>query len=149
MALGTPVISTVYSVKLDFMTSENSLLVDYDFVSVNDPTGTYTVDSKWADPKIESAARHMTMIFSDTATAQRIGELGQESISAIASDASDVKFVQERVNSIYSSLIGHPSDKQPSEKSAWLDAQYGLVSVFAFRIRKWISRNLFRNQREM
>jgi glycosyltransferase involved in cell wall biosynthesis len=117
MALGTPVIATGYSGNLDFMTSENSLLVDYDLVSVNDSTGTYTVDSKWAEPQIDSAANHMAMVFNDAEMAQRIGKLGQDTIRAIAASGMDVKFVKERLTYIHSSTLRELFEKEPLDEN--------------------------------
>jgi glycosyltransferase involved in cell wall biosynthesis len=97
MALGTPVIATGYSGNLDFMNEENSLLVDYELIPVNDPTGTYTVDSKWADPKIDSAAKHMKRIHNDKPFAKRIGLEGMESIKRSSSFESAAEFARERL----------------------------------------------------
>lgn len=145
MTLGTPVIATGYSGNLDFMTSENSLLVDYDLVPINDPTGTYTVDSKWAEPNIDSAASHMTMVFNDSAMAKKIGKLGQESMRAISASGSDVEFVEERITSIYSGLTRQLPEKKLWDVTTPPNSRNGFLSVNPYRIMKWISKRLRKN----
>ena len=55
MWLGKPVIATGYSGNLDFMTAENSLLVDYRLVRIGPGAGPYPADARWADPDVEHA----------------------------------------------------------------------------------------------
>ncbi len=58
MFLGKPAIATGYSGNLEFMTSENSYLVDYDLT----PIGSDAV-GEWARPSITHAARVMRDVF--------------------------------------------------------------------------------------
>lgn len=63
MWLGKPVIATAYSGNVDFMTRDNSYLVDYQLVPIglgNDP---YPADGEWAEPDIEHAAGMMRQVF--------------------------------------------------------------------------------------
>ena len=59
MALGRPVIATGYSGNLDFMTAENSWLVDHTLVKVGEGSPPYPPDADWAEPDLEHAARLM------------------------------------------------------------------------------------------
>ena len=65
MWLGKPVIATGYSGNLDFMTAENSLLVDYQLVPIGRGRRPYPADGEWADPDIEHAASLMRQVFDD------------------------------------------------------------------------------------
>jgi glycosyltransferase involved in cell wall biosynthesis len=47
MALGKPVIATQYSGNLDFMTHDNSFLVSYDLVEIQEDVGYYSKGSLW------------------------------------------------------------------------------------------------------
>ena len=81
MALGKPVIGTGYSGNLEFMNEGNSLLVDYRIVPV--APGEYLVDDErfvWADPDIDSAARHMRTLADDVAVRNRLAAAGQREI---------------------------------------------------------------------
>ena len=74
MYLGKPVIATGYSGNLDFMTAENSLLVDYELVPIGPGAPPYPADGEWADPNVEHAAALMRLVFDDPAAATRARE---------------------------------------------------------------------------
>ena len=70
MYLGIPSIATGYSANLDFMDSENSCLVDYDLIPVEDnviylPLFEGKLIPKWADPNIEQASEYMIKLYKD------------------------------------------------------------------------------------
>lgn len=73
MILGTPVIATGWSGNMDFMTPDNSLIVDYKLGPVIDPQGIY-VDRRsfWAEPFVEHAAELLKQLFSDSGLRQRL-----------------------------------------------------------------------------
>jgi hypothetical protein len=104
MALGTPVIATGYSGNLDFMNDDNSFLVDYDLIPVKDSTGTYEVDARWADPKIDSAIEKMRKVYLDKKLASKVGQAGQESIRAAINLGTASEFVKTRLSEIYSEI---------------------------------------------
>ena len=66
MSQGKPVIATAYSGNLEFMSSDNSCLVDFTLIPVK--PGEY-VDYEpgwlWADPDIDQAARYMVRLLDD------------------------------------------------------------------------------------
>ncbi len=57
MRLGKPVIGTAYSGNMDFMTPDNSYLLDYSLVTLTRDYGPYFRGAVWADPDVEHAAR--------------------------------------------------------------------------------------------
>lgn len=59
MALGKPVIATGYSGNLDFMTADNSLLVDYRMAPLKATQHLYRRGCLAAEPSVEQAAEHM------------------------------------------------------------------------------------------
>lgn len=59
MSLGTMVIGTGYSGNMQYMTSENSLLVDYALVPVRECEYPYAKGNFWAEPSLESARTQM------------------------------------------------------------------------------------------
>jgi glycosyltransferase involved in cell wall biosynthesis len=63
MLLGKPVIATGYSGNLDFMSRENTLLVDYEMVEIKEDRPIYTRGNFWAEPSIEQAAAYMRQVF--------------------------------------------------------------------------------------
>ena len=63
MYLGKPVIATGYSGNLEFMNSDNSLLVDYTMTELDDDAGAYERGSRWAEPDVEHAATLMRWVY--------------------------------------------------------------------------------------
>ena len=63
MCAGFPVMATGWSGNLDFMTKQNSHLIDFELVPVNDPQGKYAASlGTWAEPDIAHAARKLRSI---------------------------------------------------------------------------------------
>ena len=62
MLMGKPTIATAYSGNLDFMTPDNSYLVDSVLVPVNAPEVTAPPGAVWAEPSVEHAAAQMREI---------------------------------------------------------------------------------------
>ena len=63
MWLGKPVIATGYSGNLEFMTSENSYLVDYQLVPIGPDARPYPTEGEWASPDVDHAASLMRRVF--------------------------------------------------------------------------------------
>jgi glycosyltransferase involved in cell wall biosynthesis len=75
MQLGRPVIATRWSGNIDFMTAENSALVDYSLVPAVDPQGTYHhPDQLWAEPDVAHAADWLRRLAADRDLGRRLGE---------------------------------------------------------------------------
>lgn len=80
MGLGKPVIATAYSGNLDFMTPENSFLVDYTMGRVPRGSDPYPEGTPWAEPSIDEAAGLMRRVVDDPAEAARRAAIGQRDI---------------------------------------------------------------------
>jgi hypothetical protein len=80
MAIGKPVIGTRFSGNSDFMTDDNSLLVDYEMTRVGQ-NEIYPPDGQWAQPDTEQAARLMRRIYEDPAQAARLGAQARQDIA--------------------------------------------------------------------
>ncbi|WOE69445.1 glycosyltransferase family 4 protein [Hydrogenimonas thermophila] len=64
MNLGLPIIATGYSGNLEFCNENNSWLVDYDEVFLSEDDYIFVIPGqKWAEPKIDSAAKAMREVF--------------------------------------------------------------------------------------
>ena len=85
MFAGKPVIATGYSGNLDFMTPDNSVLIDYEMVAVGGGAEPYPASAQWADPDIEQASRAMRRVFEDPVYA---GALGRRAAASIRSTNS-------------------------------------------------------------
>jgi glycosyltransferase involved in cell wall biosynthesis/SAM-dependent methyltransferase len=80
MYLGKPVIATGYSGNVDFMSAQNSYLVDYRMVPVGPDAAPYPPDGEWAEPSAEHAVALMREVFDDRAGARERGRRAAEDI---------------------------------------------------------------------
>lgn len=88
MALGKPVVATMWSGNTDFMTAENSLPVGYDEVEVVSSTqpayGKGTSGRQyWAEAHVEEASEALRRLADDAALRQRIGARAAEDVAAL------------------------------------------------------------------
>ncbi|MEW6771938.1 MAG: glycosyltransferase [Bacillota bacterium] len=74
MYLEKPVIATGYSGNMDFMNVDNSYIIPYQLVTLEQPVGPYETGSIWADPDIEYTAKLMIEIYEDRDTAIKKGK---------------------------------------------------------------------------
>ena len=80
MGLQKPVIATAYSGNMDFMTVENSYLVDYSMGAVPAGCDPYPVGSPWAEPNLDQAAGLMRRVFEARDEAARKGAVARQDI---------------------------------------------------------------------
>jgi hypothetical protein len=80
MYLGKPVIATGYSGNLDFMTTDNSFLVDHQMVPIGPGAPPYPADSRWAEPDVDHASRLMRDVFDQP---ERSAERGRRAAADI------------------------------------------------------------------
>ena len=77
---GKPVIATGYSGNLDYMTPQNSYLVDYSLVPIGPGKEPYPAEGEWAEPDVEHAARLMREVFEGREEAARRASRGAADI---------------------------------------------------------------------
>jgi FkbM family methyltransferase len=73
MYLGKPVIATNYSGNTDFTLVDNSCLVDYALVPVQEGQYPFHHGQLWADANVDHAAWYMKKLYDDTAYARNLG----------------------------------------------------------------------------
>jgi glycosyltransferase involved in cell wall biosynthesis len=81
MALGKAVVATGWSANLDFMTADNSMLVDYTLVPVEDSQGLYQ-GGRWADPDIRDAAAKLEALIGDPTLRAKLGAQAARDVAA-------------------------------------------------------------------
>jgi glycosyltransferase involved in cell wall biosynthesis len=81
MALGKAVVATGWSANLDFMTPDNSALVDYTLVPVEDPQGLYQ-GGRWAEADVHDAAAKLGTLIGDPALRGRLGRQAATDVAA-------------------------------------------------------------------
>jgi glycosyltransferase involved in cell wall biosynthesis len=85
MLLGKPAIATGYSGNLDFMTPDNSRLVDYRRVPIVDDIPPYPKGFLWAEPSVEHAAELMRWMYEHPAESRTLGERAQHDLRELLS----------------------------------------------------------------
>ena len=80
MYLGKPAIATGYSGNLEFMTRDNSYLVDHRLVPIGDGAAPYPPEGEWAEPDTAHAARLMREVFDDSDSAGERARRGQADV---------------------------------------------------------------------
>lgn len=104
MRLGKPVIATAWSGNMEYMTPDNSCLVDYRLIPVNEGEYLHHTGQHWADPVVGHAAAYMRRLVEDREFAARIG----------ARAASDIReklsphVAAERIIRRLDTLMSHP-----------------------------------------
>ena len=118
MSLGKPVIATGYSGNLDYMTHENSYLVDHRLVRVPHAEGRGPAQV-WAEPNIEHAARLMRELFEDREGASARGAVGAADIRRTHSPQSAAAIIDRRLESIRATgRVRHAYDPARSRPAA-------------------------------
>ena len=88
MALERPVIATGFSGNLDFMTEENSYLVDWVKTQVGPEGENYPADGTWAEPNLDHAAKLMREVWENSDGARARAERGRADVAERLSAAA-------------------------------------------------------------
>lgn len=80
MYLGKPVIATGYSGNLDFMSRDNSCLVDYELVPVNEGQYPFSAGQVWADPDWTQAAYFAEKLLDEPEFGRKLGQVASRHI---------------------------------------------------------------------
>ena len=100
MSLGKPTIATRYSGNLDFMSPDNSLLVDYVRAPIAASARVYRKGCLWADPSTDHAADSMRWIVAHPGEAKQLGLRARASIRETLSLAAAGERMRHRLSRI-------------------------------------------------
>ena len=100
MLLGKPTIVTNYSGNTDYSRKDNSCLVDYSLIPVQEGEYAHCIDQTWAEPDIEHAAVYMKMLANDINLSGKIGRTAQEFIIANHSPARCGALYRQRLDQL-------------------------------------------------
>lgn len=100
MWVGKPVIMTRWSGNTDYMTSDNSIGVDYQLVKLQQDYGPYKAGQVWAEPNINQAAHWMEKLARDRDLANTIGECGRKTIQDAFSPSVVGDLIRKRLSQI-------------------------------------------------
>lgn len=100
MFLGKPVIGTNWSSNTDFMTKDNSCLVNYTLINLEHTYGPYESYQYWADPDVEHAASYMEKLFNNKVYRDQIARAGEETIKNQFSSEKVGALIRKRMDYI-------------------------------------------------
>ena len=100
MALGKPVIATNWSAPSEFLSTLNSIPVDYKLVALDRDHGPYRKGQIWADPSIDHAVESMRRLFGDRNLGVRLGRQAQQTIRERFSPAVVGRLYRTRLENI-------------------------------------------------
>ena len=100
MGLEKPVIATAYSGNLDFMTPENSYLVNYVKTQVGKECDPYPQSSAWAEPDLDQAAHLMRRVYEAREEAARKARQARQDILTKHTMERTAKVVERRLDDI-------------------------------------------------
>jgi glycosyltransferase involved in cell wall biosynthesis len=100
MWLGRPTVATGYSGNAEYMTAENSFLVDHRLVAIGAGHDPYPPDAEWAQPDVRQAAAQMRMVFTDPAAATRRGAKAAQGLRSTHGAELTGEFVVRRLGAI-------------------------------------------------
>jgi glycosyltransferase involved in cell wall biosynthesis len=104
MYLKKPVIATAYSGNTDFMNCNNSFLVTYKIIEIEEDIGHYKKGNIWADPDILHATELMRYVYENRETARNIGAVASNDIRSQLSPLAVGNKIKTRIKSITQSL---------------------------------------------
>lgn len=114
MYLGKPVIGTGYSGNLEFMNKENSLLVDFSIVEMEEDSGPYERGTHWAAPDVEHAASLMRWVYENREAAQKLGARAAESIRRTLDPALTSAEIRERLKELEAQSVATSAERGPT-----------------------------------
>jgi glycosyltransferase involved in cell wall biosynthesis len=104
MLMGKPAIGTNYSGNLDFMTPENSRLVDFVKVPITQDLPIYRKGCLWADPSEEHAAHWMRWMHEHRDEARALGDRARKELSELLSLKAAGQRMAQRLQEIQKTI---------------------------------------------
>jgi hypothetical protein len=140
MALGKPVIATGYSGNLDYMTPQNSYLVDYELTPIGPGSAPYPPSGSWAEPDTEHAARLMRDVFEDQTAARARGERAASDIARSHSLEAAGRSMKLRLESLRARPSSQMRSDEPLGSDRWPPARDESRNLRS-RVTRYLARN--------
>jgi glycosyltransferase involved in cell wall biosynthesis len=100
MTAGKPVIATDYSGNLDFMNTENSILISWRRTEVGSGAEGYPATATWAEPDLKACASAMRELWENPSLARNLGLKAKESLQSDFSFVATGKRMVQRLEQI-------------------------------------------------
>ena len=112
MMMGKAVIATNWSGNLEFMSAENSLLIDYQLETIKEDFGPYKAGQQWAEPDIASASRAIIALCTNPQLAASLGEAANERLRRDFSPKRVGQLISNRLEEISKLIERNSPDNQ-------------------------------------
>jgi glycosyltransferase involved in cell wall biosynthesis len=144
-----PVIATRYGGILEFMTPENSYLVDYEEVKVGKHAHPYPAEATWAEPNLEQASQLMRHVFDNQEEAREVGLRAYDSIRKTNGPLVAGLAMEKRLEIIYANLENDPkySLNADRRKAKWQHPGDTKGAGPLYRLKRTVKMGLFRFER--
>ena len=97
MQAKVPVVTTGYGGNMDFCNNENSFLIPFKLVPVEDRSYLYPPLGVWAEPEIEEAARAIRSIVKSGIEIKQKTDAGWEKVNTLNNSKDFAKFVERKI----------------------------------------------------
>src|SRR3712207_5945935 len=84
-----------------FMNRENSLLVDYKLVTIEETRALYRAGYRWAEPSVEHAAQLMRQVFEDREEAQALGARAKAELTPLLAPEASGQRMKARLVELF------------------------------------------------
>ncbi len=106
MAEGKPVVATNWSGNVDFMSGENSVLIDYTLSDVPEGNYPYAEGQHWAQPNIEHAAEKLHWLMAKKERREQLGQAAAQSAVQQLSPSRVGWMARQRLGEVFSATSG-------------------------------------------
>ena len=100
MSIAKPAIITNWSGSVDYMTSDNSIAIDYKLVKLGQDYGPYKAHQHWAEPDLDQASHWMQKLLDDPTLGPRLGHQAQQTIHSFYSPSTVGPQIRARLEQI-------------------------------------------------
>jgi glycosyltransferase involved in cell wall biosynthesis len=100
MMYGKPVIATAYSGNVDFMSNEDSFLVPYRLITIDQTHGPYKAGYHWADPDLDHACELMRYVESNREAAAAVGQKAMTKVHELLHPSTIAAGVRARLEEL-------------------------------------------------
>lgn len=100
MAMAKPVVATAWSGNMEFMSSDDSCLVDFTLVPVKEGEYPNASGARWAEPDIGQAAEHMRRLARDPEYSKELGERGALAVRSRLAPSLVAAMISQRLDEL-------------------------------------------------
>ena len=143
MLLKKPVIATRYGGTLEFMTDDNSYLVDHEIVDVDQGAHPYPPVGHWADPDLDQAAELIRHVFENQDEAMEKGERAAHDLNCEHSPEAAGRVMHQRLVVINEALLPEQINDIQNKTSIEVPASEGFMQRLFHPFRKFAFKLMY------